>query len=64
MPSFEDMLNGNNICQDVVTTTVGKGDDDIPDMFNDYPEPIVEEPAPVAEDDDSSVMRGARVRRG
>lgn len=66
VPSFEDMLNGNNICQGVVTTTVGKGDDDTPDMFDDYPEPIVEEPvpAPVAEDDNSSVMRGARVRRG
>ena len=66
VPSFEDMLNGNNICQSVVTTTVGKGDDDTPDMFDDYPEPIVEEPvpAPVAEDDNSSVMRGARVRRG
>ena len=65
VPSFEDMLNGNNICQSVVTTTVGKGDD-TPDMFDDYPEPIVEEPvpAPVAEDDNSSVMRGARVRRG
>lgn len=65
VPSFEDMLNGNNICQGVVTTTVGKGDD-TPDMFDDYPEPIVEEPvpAPVAEDDNSSVMRGARVRRG
>lgn len=65
VPSFEDMLNGNNICQSVVTTTVGKGDD-IPNMFDDYPEPIVEEPvpAPVAEDDNSSVMRGARVRRG
>lgn len=64
VPSFEDMLNGNNICQGVVTTTVGKGDNDTPDMFDDYPEPIVEEPAPVAEDDNSSVMRGARVRRG
>ena len=64
VPSFEDMLNGNNICQDVVTTTVGKDDNDIPDMFDDYPEPIVEEPAPVAENDNSSVMRGARVRRG
>ena len=66
VPSFEDMLNGNNVCQSVVTATVGKGDDDIPDMFDDYPEPIVEEPAPasVAEDDNSSVMRGARVRRG
>lgn len=64
VPSFEDMLNGNNICQDVVTTTVGKGDNDTPDMFDDYPEPIVEEPAPVAENDNSSVMRGARVRRG
>ena len=65
VPSFEDMLNGNNICQSVVTTTVGKGDD-TPNMFDDYPEPIVEEPvpAPVAEDDNSSVMRGARVRRG
>lgn len=65
VPSFEDMLNGNNICQSVVTTIVGKGDD-TPDMFDDYPEPIVEEPvpAPVAEDDNSSVMRGARVRRG
>ena len=65
VPSFEDMLNGNNICQSVVTTTVGKGDD-TPDMFDDYPEPIVEEPvpAPVAENDNSSVMRGARVRRG
>lgn len=65
VPSFEDMLNGNNICQSIVTTTVGKGDD-TPDMFDDYPEPIVEEPvpAPVAEDDNSSVMRGARVRRG
>lgn len=63
VPSFEDMLNGNNICQGVVTTTVGK-DDDTPDMFDDYPEPIVEEPAPVAEDDNSSVMRGVRVRRG
>ena len=63
VPSFEDMLNGNNICQGVVTTTVGKSDD-TPDMFDDYPEPIVEEPAPVAEDDNSSVMRGARVRRG
>ena len=64
VPSFEDMLNGNNICQGVVTTTVGKGDNDTPDMFDDYPEPIVEEPAPVAENDNSSVMRGARVRRG
>lgn len=64
VPSFEDMLNSNNICQGVVTTTVGKGDDDTPDMFDDYPEPIVEELAPVAEDDNSSVMRGARVRRG
>lgn len=65
VPSFEDMLNGNNICQSVVTTTVGKGDDTL-DMFDDYPEPIVEEPVPtpVAEDDNSSVMRGARVRRG
>ena len=63
VPSFEDMLNGNNICQGVVTTTVGKSDD-TPDMFDDYPEPIVEEPAPVAEGDNSSVMRGARVRRG
>lgn len=66
VPSFEDMLNGNNICQGVVTTTVGKGDNNTPDMFDDYPEPIVEEPAPapVAENDNSSVMRGARVRRG
>ena len=64
VPSFEDMLNGNNICQGVVTTTVGKDDNDTPDMFDDYPEPIVEEPAPVAENDNSSVMRGARVRRG
>ena len=64
VPSFEDMLNGNNICQGVVTTTVGKGDNDTPDMFDDYPEPIVEEPAPVAENDNSSVMRGARVSRG
>ena len=64
VPSFEDMLNGNNICQGVVTTTVGKGDNDTPDMFDDYPEPIVEEPAPVAENDNSSVMRGVRVRRG
>ena len=64
VPSFEDMLNGNNICQGVVTTTVGKGDNDTPDMFDDYPEPIIEEPAPVAENDNSSVMRGARVRRG
>lgn len=64
VPSFEDMLNGNNICQSVVTTTVGKGDNDTPDMFDDYPEPIVEEPAPVAEDGNSFVMRGARVRRG
>ena len=64
VPSFEDMLNGNNICQGVVTTTVGKGDNDTPDMFDDYPEPIVEEPAPVAENDNSYVMRGARVRRG
>lgn len=64
VPSFEDMLNGNNICQGVVTTTVGKGNNDTPDIFDDYPEPIVEEPALVAEDDNSSVMRGARVRRG
>lgn len=64
VPSFEDMLNGNNICQGVVTTTVGKGNNDTPDIFDDYPEPIVEEPAPVAENDNSSVMRGARVRRG
>lgn len=64
VPSFEDMLNGNNICQGVVTTTVGKYDNDTPDIFDDYPEPIVEEPVPVVEDDNSSVMRGARVRRG
>lgn len=66
VPSFEDMLNGNTVCQGVVTAAAGKGDDDVPDMFDDYPEPIVEEPtpAPVAEADNSSVMRGARVRRG